>query len=274
MGRIPVGQALLSMLLALVLGLAGFPGERAAAEEKPALAVITLRAEAEVAGPRVLLGQIAHIEASDPELRRALENLDVRRAPIPGQVVYLNEPRIRVALRRARLPEKEIVIHSAAEQVAITLGRGRRGGAPREVLAAAVDLPRHQPLSPDVVEVVAHTPSSWDEDLLTPEDVSPEELTNWRTRRSIRAGTPLQLSRLEPTPHAARGSRVTVEVRYGAVEIVAPGTMEHDAWVGDTVRVRVEGSGQVVSGRLVAPERVEIIPAGLTESGSVGEVAP
>src|SRR5690606_16356862 len=75
------------------------------------------------------LGDIAVIESDDPELAGALQSLDLGRAPLPNQTIYLNEPRIRVAMRRARLPEKRIVIDGPVENTSVILADEPRSGA-------------------------------------------------------------------------------------------------------------------------------------------------
>src|SRR5690606_26935384 len=102
-----------ALAAALWLLAAGADGEEAAA------APITLRPEAVVHGPRIVLGAVADVESDDPELLATLTALDLGRAPLPNQTVYLNEPRLRTALRRARLPERDIAIGGWDGNVAI-----------------------------------------------------------------------------------------------------------------------------------------------------------
>src|SRR5690606_6137433 len=99
--RAAFAAALLAVLWLLAAG--------AAAQDAP-VATITLRPEAVVHGPRITLGAVADVESDDPELLAALTALDLGLAPLQNQTVYLNEPRLRTALRRARLPERNIAI--------------------------------------------------------------------------------------------------------------------------------------------------------------------
>lgn len=89
------------------------------AEPEPT-ATVRLFAHATVEGRRIYLGDIAELEG-DPELVAALQTLDVGRAPVVNQTIYLNEPRIRVAMRRARLPERQVHFVGEPGNVAITL---------------------------------------------------------------------------------------------------------------------------------------------------------
>lgn len=123
------GAALVALLWLSVAG--------AAAEDAP-VATITLRPDAVVHGPRITLGAVAEVESDDPELLAALTALDLGRAPLPNQTVYLNEPRLRTALRRARLPERDIAIGGWDGNVAIVSAPRKQEAAP----AAAAPAPR------------------------------------------------------------------------------------------------------------------------------------
>jgi len=122
------------------------------AEEAP-VATITLRPEAVVHGPRIVLGAVADVESDDPELLATLTALDLGRAPLPNQTVYLNEPRLRTALRRARLPERDIAIGGWDGNVAIVSAPRRQEAAPAAAAASRTPAPERAP-EPRVVEPV------------------------------------------------------------------------------------------------------------------------
>lgn len=239
--------------VALLMGLWLLLAAHAAAlSPQEALAVITVHPEPVVSGDRVRLGDIATVESPDPALKATLESLEVGRAPLPGQVRWLNEPRLRVLLRRARLPESQIVIEGMAGNVPI-----RSQAQPRAVLVAAVDLERNQVLTPDAVKVAVVEAVRVPEGALEPGWVPEGGWESWRVTRPLRAGTPLDLSRIERRPDVERGRVVQLVARYGPVEVVAEAVLEQDARIGERVQVRVPGA-EPVWARLVAPDRAEV----------------
>lgn len=133
--RAAFAAALLAVLWLLAAG--------AAAQDAP-VATITLRPEAVVHGPRITLGAVADVESDDPELLAALTALDLGLAPLQNQTVYLNEPRLRTALRRARLPERNIAIGGFDGNVAIVSAPR----APEAAPAPAASVPRAQAEEP------------------------------------------------------------------------------------------------------------------------------
>lgn len=127
--RRPVKAAAVFFLLVLAGWVFGWAGAVYGAEgnddtadeaEPEPMATVRLLPRATVEGRRIYLGDIAELEG-DPELVAALEALDVGRAPVSGQTIYLNEPRIRVAMRRARFPERQVRFAGETGNVAITL---------------------------------------------------------------------------------------------------------------------------------------------------------
>src|SRR5690606_15346040 len=87
------------------------------------------------------------------ELLATLTALDLGRAPLPNQTVYLNEPRLRTALRRARLPERDIAIGGWDGNVAIVSAPRRQEAAPAAAAASRTPAPERAP-EPRVVEPV------------------------------------------------------------------------------------------------------------------------
>lgn len=124
-------------LLALVMVLAAAAAPAAAAAAP--LATVRLPAYAAVAGPDILLGDIAVIEADDGELAQKLARLSVGRAAVPGQSRDVTEATIRVRMRQQSLPEKEIVIESEKGSVTVaTLAQTVSGAALVGVAEAAI----------------------------------------------------------------------------------------------------------------------------------------
>src|SRR5690606_41812891 len=89
---------LLAMGVLLAATAAAVLAWRAAATAAP-LAVLRIPAPVDVAGPDILLGDIAHIETDDADLARRLQGLSLGPAAIPGQ---RPEPRVATVRARAR----------------------------------------------------------------------------------------------------------------------------------------------------------------------------
>jgi flagella basal body P-ring formation protein FlgA len=82
-----------------------------------------------------------------------------------------------------------------------------------------------------------------------------------RVRRPIAAGAALTEADVELGPPLARGTEVEVVVRSGALAITSRGKLESAARVGDQVRVRVEATRRIVSGRLTGAGTVLVAGA-------------
>lgn len=102
-----------------LLLLVGLLSGTAAGSAEP-LAVVRLPARVAVAGPDILLGDIADIETSDVDLNRRLQQLSLGRAAIPGQSRALSVATMRVRMRQQLLPEKQIVIDAPESAVSVT----------------------------------------------------------------------------------------------------------------------------------------------------------
>ncbi|HEY8417930.1 MAG TPA: flagellar basal body P-ring formation chaperone FlgA [Limnochordales bacterium] len=76
------------------------------------LAVVRVHPQPSVTGPEILLGEIAAVEAADPALRQRLAGLSMGRAALPGQGRELSVGTMRVRLRQAGLPERQIRIEA------------------------------------------------------------------------------------------------------------------------------------------------------------------
>jgi flagella basal body P-ring formation protein FlgA len=79
-----------------------------------------------------------------------------------------------------------------------------------------------------------------------------------RARVRIEAGEPVTHAVVEPVPDVASGSPVTVRVQRGSLVVTAPGTLMHDARIGDQVRVKNEATRVVLKGRLSRTDLVDL----------------
>ncbi|MFZ0612000.1 MAG: flagellar basal body P-ring formation chaperone FlgA [Desulfobacterales bacterium] len=81
---------------------------------------IHLRAEAEASGTDILLGDIAEIAGTDPELWHRLDQLVIGKAPLPGQSRRITADYVRLRLRQ--LDSQADPIHlTGAERVEVSL---------------------------------------------------------------------------------------------------------------------------------------------------------
>lgn len=78
-------------------------------------------------------------------------------------------------------------------------------------------------------------------------------------KRSLPAGTVVYPHHLEKPVLIKRGSPVTITVVYGGVEAVAPGVAQKDGHDGQLIPVRNTLTGRLVTARVVAKDRVEVI---------------
>ena len=156
--------SLLSLLVSTVaFGWPGLsvlvPGAEASAA---ILAKVVFHAEPAVSGDMIRLGEIARVESKDPELRRRLEALEVGRAALPGQSRFVHVGTLRLRMRQARLPERQIAIEAESETIPV-LTRYQKLDADRlkrvveEWYAAATALPEGATLQlkVDVSEEIA-----------------------------------------------------------------------------------------------------------------------
>lgn len=72
---------------------------------------------------------------------------------------------------------------------------------------------------------------------------------SWESTTTIRAGQPVTTTRVRQTPDRREGDEVGVVVVTGGVEIRTTGTLQSDAYVGQTVPVAVSATKYVKSGR-------------------------
>ncbi len=82
-------------------------------------AAIQLHAKVKVNDDTVLLGQIATIETQDPQLKAALESVQVGQAPLPGNSLYINPGQVELGLRKSNFEPKNFTL-SAVGPVKVT----------------------------------------------------------------------------------------------------------------------------------------------------------
>ena len=85
-----------------------------------------------------------------------------------------------------------------------------------------------------------------------------QALVGLRIRKDLAAGAVLTESDVELGPPLARGAPVIVVIRTGTLAVSAPGRLEAAARVGDLVRVRVDATRRILSGRLTGAGTVTV----------------
>lgn len=119
----------------------------------------------------------------------------------------------------------------------------------REVLVLARRTERGAPLGCDDVEVQARPLRQVPAHALQPPCALPAEA---RMRRVLLAGEVLRDSDAQVLTEVVAQAPVKVRVVVGRIALEKPGTALADARQGETVRVRLNGSAQALSGRVVA----------------------
>jgi flagella basal body P-ring formation protein FlgA len=79
--------------------------------------------------------------------------------------------------------------------------------------------------------------------------------------RSLKAGEVLQRRMLRATPDIERGDTATIEARFGAVLLRAPGRADGPGSAGDTIPCRNLESGRRITCRVIGPARLEAVSA-------------
>ncbi len=85
------------------------------------------------------------------------------------------------------------------------------------------------------------------------------EIDGWRSIRSLRAGTVLRLSDIQPVPLIAKGQSVKTIIRVDAVEIVVEGIANADGWLGDQIVIVNPSSKKTFQARVSGPGTAEVI---------------
>jgi len=123
------------------------------------------------------------------------------------------------------------------------------------VLVAVESLPYHTMIKPTSVRIEQRTMTNPSEHPL--ED--PDSVAAMWTTETIPAGAVLMARMVAPIPAVQRGSMVTVVVHRGTLWIGATGVAEDDAALGQTVSIKIESTGTVITGRVTGPDTVEVI---------------
>ncbi|PHR29427.1 MAG: flagella basal body P-ring formation protein FlgA [Desulfotalea sp.] len=80
-----------------------------------------------------------------------------------------------------------------------------------------------------------------------------------RIKRSLRAGSPLNISMVETLPVIHKGEKVKIVIQSGAMTLTATGLARSDGKIDELIRVQNLNSKKVVFGKVVAPGIVEVI---------------
>lgn len=125
-----------------------------------------------------------------------------------------------------------------------------------EVLVARRGLSRGNRIDPEDLKTesrdVSRERGGWLQD--------PEQLEGMQVRRTIRRGDVLTMNHVEEPRLVTRGSRVVIEATQGErVRITSRGEALEHGNRGDRVRVRNLDSNREIEGRVVGPDRVEVV---------------
>ncbi len=126
----------------------------------------------------------------------------------------------------------------------------------QKVVVAARSIKRGEMLGPshlDIQEIVLG-PLSGTELYIT----KPEEIIGKEATRSLVPKTPLRTSMVKERFATRRGESVSVHLRSSHIEIVTKGVAQRDAYLGDTISVKVVTSGKPISCKVIGPNTVEI----------------
>lgn len=175
-------------------------------ERHNGIAVVQMIEEPVVLGPDILLGDIAVIRTGDEKIARALQELVIGRAPLPGQQRVVQVATVRTRMRQQRLPVREIAIVAEKPEIVVhTAGNDVPGAvlmaAAQEAIAARA---KQMPYGSDV-------DTRWLIDCALPDDAT------------VAAG-PLNV-RVQRLSGSWPGSVIA------AVEIVVGGTVERTVMV-------------------------------------------
>jgi flagella basal body P-ring formation protein FlgA len=86
----------------------------------------------------------------------------------------------------------------------------------------------------------------------------PDRLIGKRLLRSLPAGAVIPPQALMTPPLIKQGEKVVILARQNGMEVSSSGIALSDAALGDRIRARNESSRQVIEGRAVAPQRIEV----------------
>ena len=88
---------------------------------------------------------------------------------------------------------------------------------------------------------------------------SADEFLGKKIKRSLRAGSPVNVSMVESLPVIHRGEKVKIVIQSGAMLLTATGLAHSDGKKNDLIRVQNINSNKVIFARVAAPGIVEVI---------------
>lgn len=86
-----------------------------------------------------------------------------------------------------------------------------------------------------------------------------EEFIGKKIKRSLRAGSPINVSNVESLPVIFKGQRVKIVIQSGPMFLTATGLAHTDGKINDLIRVQNINSSKVVFGRVTGPGVVEVL---------------
>ncbi|NOY13721.1 MAG: flagellar basal body P-ring formation protein FlgA [Deltaproteobacteria bacterium] len=122
-----------------------------------------------------------------------------------------------------------------------------------EILVAADNLRRGEVLSPENV-----SPEQRDISRLKQPLFAGDEIYGKRLKRSLRLGQPLSRNQVEFPPMIKRGERVVIQAQRAGLVLSAAGEAKENGLLDETIRVMNIGSHKEVLCRVVAPGRVTV----------------
>ena len=222
------------------------------------------------AGPQVLLGEIALIDVDDPQLREALEKLELGTAPLPGSSRRLNLGQIQVRMRQQRIDPAmfsfsgplEVIVHASSQLVsAASIGDAAKQGLAaaagfalscEHLRVARADYPGGVQAPPGVIT------------LETKVALPGADMQFVRVTVGVKADSVLVRNAnvwIEITAPAAvlRGNEVTILAQVGHVQVAALGVALEDGRPGERIRVRNTVSGAELTARVHDSSTVRVI---------------
>jgi len=172
---------------------------------------------------------------------------------VPAGEVVLKPRPLNAARLRPRLPVwvdvyvDGVFYRSVVVPLAVT--------ASQTIYVAGRNLGEGALLSPSDFLVKEEGLTSGSVDYIAPADVQPGQ----RLRKALAPGQALTRKDLTTAGTVLRGEQVTLVTTEGAVMIEAPALLEHEARIGELVKVRTENGTGPVSGQLVSPGLVQAI---------------
>lgn len=124
-----------------------------------------------------------------------------------------------------------------------------------DVCVASKDLAKNEVIRPIDIGIQRMETTNLDKEIVT----SVIATINTRTKRMIKANTVIKSSMLEEIPAVNYNDNVVVYVRSTNLSIAASGIARQEGKVGDEIRVQRTGSREILSGKVIGKQTVEII---------------